>query len=235
MNTVTSKLNPSALPHYFDINNSPWVSDDISQWKEILHDEKMIRYKKNTRIFASDDILNHIFIVQSGLVVISLVSAEGTEKHVYFQGIGSIIGDPTAFLGKKSNVTAYTITDCCLFKISVEKVRTAALNPILDRNLNKSLCKKVSVLLSQVYNLSFLSSSARVAVALLHLVDQYGTQTEQGYQISLRITHEQLARLVNTSRVTISQILKKMERNQILAKSSGKLLVIDMNKLYKMA
>lgn len=234
MNTVTSKLNISALPHYFDINNSPWVSDDISKWKEILKDEKLIRYKKNTRLFSSDDVLNHIFIVQTGLVAVSLVSAEGTEKHIAFQGTGSIIGESAAFHNQKAIITTYTITDCSLFKISTEKFRTVAKNPILDQHLKESLCQKITALLSQVYNLSFLSCTARVAVTLLHLVEQYSTQTSKGYQISLRITHEQLARLVNTSRVTISQILKKMERNQILAKSSGKLLVTNIDELYKM-
>ena len=234
MNTshILPQMNP---PHHFNINNSPWVKDDINKWAAILQGEKPIRYKKRTRFFSSDDKLNHLYIMQTGLAVVSLFSTEGTEKHLFFQGTGSIIGEVEMISQRRALVSAEAITECSIYKIPAEKIRVASSNPEFEKNLKESLSQKVSVLLSQIYNLSFLQCSARVAIILLHLVEQYGTETSQGFQISLRITHEQLARLVNTSRVTISQILKKMERNEIIAKSSGKLLITDLYKLNAMA
>ena len=89
------------------------------------------------------------------------------------------------------------------------------------------LCfRKNTVLLGQVRELSFDQAERRIARTLLNLAAQYGRPCPEGVRISIRFTHQDVAGIINTSRITTNKVMKRMEEEGILLKREGRYICL---------
>ena len=98
------------------------------------------------------------------------------------------------------------------------------------------LCfRKNTVLLGQVRELSFDQAERRIARTLLNLAAQYGRPCPEGVRISIRFTHQDVAGIINTSRITTNKVMKRMEEEGILLKREGRYILRALPALERLA
>jgi len=218
-----------------DINSnhySPWIRLDISLWGDIIKDHLPIKYKKNTIIYHQNEKLEYIYIVKSGRARITVSDEEGAEKHIFIVEAGSIIGEMDSFLKKPSTTAAIAIVDMEIYRISEDEFWSViCLDKKLNNEIMKSMAMKYNILLQQVSDMSFYESYTRVIRALFHLVNQYGIEVDEGYKIGIKFTHQDIAYLINTSRVNVSNIFSQLTSDGIINRKGGSTYIIDMLKL----
>ncbi len=95
------------------------------------------------------------------------------------------------------------------------------------------LARKIRLLSSQIEGLSFDDSYFRVANALVYLTEQYGLKTEKGCRIQLKFTHQEMANLTGSCRVTVTNIFRALSNQNIIQKENGFVIVRDVGKLYR--
>ena len=151
-------------------------------------------------------------------------SEKGTETILHILKPPEIFGE---FLlsEEKRPFAAIAIEDSLLTVISREHflqlftlVPTIALNFITL--LSKRLARVQKVLAESGHTWSY----HRLAKVLLQLSEKYGEEVPTGTLIKLRLTHEDLANLIGTTRETVTIQLKKFERMGLLTRHGRNLI-----------
>ena len=215
---------------------SPWLSETISCWGNLFADAKKKTVRKNTVIYCEGDDVLFVYLVEKGRFRISSFQEDGNEKQLYIAEVGAICGECCGISKIPHTTTALAIVDSEISYISYSQFNDRIHhNPELMNRILQFETRKVHLLQKQVLSLSFAPAYMRIARTLLDLYHLYGEKNEKGHCINLRFTKNELASLVGTSRVTTSSELSRMEQNNILMRTQGCYIILNMNALIQMA
>ena len=81
----------------------------------------------------------------------------------------------------------------------------------------------------------FLDVPTRLARTLVKLADQHGREVEGGVQLRIRITHRELGDLIGATRETTTATMNRFQRDGLVGRKQGKLLIAAPERLQKLA
>ena len=87
----------------------------------------------------------------------------------------------------------------------------------------------------RIEDLVFRDVPGRIASVLLKLSEQFGKDSPAGTQISFKITHQELADMVGTTRETATVILNELKEDEILKIEDKYITIIDEKALKEWA
>ncbi|HYX52019.1 MAG TPA: Crp/Fnr family transcriptional regulator [Candidatus Limnocylindrales bacterium] len=163
-------------------------------------------------IFHQGDSADSVYLIHCGTVKLTVVSDDGKEATVALLGSGDLLGE-ACITGKVSDriSTAQTVTKCRLLRVSRASMAQVIhkdpqfldyfLSFVVSRNL-----KMQDDLLAQL----FTSSEKRLARTLLMLAGFGHDHAEQAHV--QRMSHEELAEIVGTTRSRISYFMNRFRR-----------------------
>lgn len=184
-------------------------------------------YTPKQLIIKEGDPSYDLFYIISGSVTVMIEDVKGNEIVLAYLNAGEFFGeiglfeeghDRTAFVRAKSKSD--------IAKISYEKLQN--LHSIFP-NLLFSIASQMAIRLRRtsrkVSDLAFTDVKGRVARTLLDLCKEPDAMTHpDGMQI--RITRQELGRIVGCSREMVGRVLKSLEEDDHLISVSGKTMVI---------
>jgi CRP/FNR family cyclic AMP-dependent transcriptional regulator len=188
------------------------------------------RFPKDAPIFSKGDPANALYIVKDGRVRILSLSDKGTETIVHILKEGAIFGELllseerrffSAVAGTDALVTA-------LPKGSLVELLTSI--PTVAKNFIRLLSKRLARVEMDFGDFGHTWSYDRLSKVLLRLCEEHGRETPDGTVISLRLTHEDLANLIGTTRETVTTQMIRFRRMG-LVKSRDHLLVVNRPRL----
>jgi CRP-like cAMP-binding protein len=80
-------------------------------------------------------------------------------------------------------------------------------------------------------HLSAASPEVRIGELLLRLGQTYGRPNGAGVLLSVSLTHEQIAGMTGTSRVTVTRSLKRLRESGAIAIAGGLITILDAGAL----
>lgn len=175
----------------------------------------LTRYAGGDVIYRQDEPALHLFYILKGRVRTYVLSPDGKERTFFIVGAGDLLGDVSFYLENKclSNAEAFG-GEVEAYQIAREGFdRLLSENPELARVLLANLAQRAHLLAQGVVSQSFQDVRGRVQVALVQLAGQHGIVTGEGIVIDMRITHEELARLIGANRATVSACLSQLQRD----------------------
>ena len=212
---------------------TPWLENLPDQWELLKEAGTSIDCKKDTIIFEQDDEAEHVYLIASGRVCLYATTPAGEEKALAFIGKNGLIGEYDS-LGNLSHATsAITVSKTVLYKISTGRFRELLKqNFHLVEQLLHFESRKYRMLCAQSLQLSYRKAPHRICATLIQLALNYGTPLEQdSIQIATTFTHQEMANLVGTTRVTVINTLKWLERHHILEKQNKYYVITDLRRL----
>ena len=209
---------------------SPWQAQDLKTWGSLISPDYLTDYPQDAVIFWQGQVDPFVYIVKEGRVVLRAASADGREKILMFGEKGGLFGEVGAFepYPQPQSYSAVTLVASRIYKIPLEvflnKMQT-------DQNLCWAvlamISRKASLHINQVLGLSFGDIRYRVAGVFRYLIDTYGVPTPQGVLLEVPFTHQDMADLVKSSRVSVSKIFKEFNQQGILAKVKGRYIITN--------
>jgi CRP/FNR family transcriptional regulator, cyclic AMP receptor protein len=178
-------------------------------------------------LFVEGQMPRGIFVLCKGTVKLSINSPSGRTMIVKLAEPGEVLGLSATISGKPYEVTAETIDPC---QVNFVK-RDDFLHFLKD---DVEACFKVAEQLSEKYHNACnevrslgLSHSAaeKLAKLLLEWSSKNGEAAKAEPRVKLRLTHEEIAQMIGTSRETVTRLFAEMKRRQIV-ESKGSTLVI---------
>jgi CRP/FNR family transcriptional regulator len=184
-------------------------------------------YPQKAILFVEGQLPRGIFVLCKGRVKLSINSPSGRTVIVKLVEPGEVLGMSATISGKPYQVTAETIDPC---QVNFVK-RDDFLRFLKD---DVEACFKVAEQLSEKYHNACkeagslgLSHSAaeKLAKLLLEWSLKNGESHKAEPRLKLRLTHEEIAQMIGTSRETVTRLFAEMKKRQIV-RSSGSTLVI---------
>jgi CRP/FNR family transcriptional regulator len=188
------------------------------------------KYQKDSTIFSRGDPSNALFIVKGGKVRILSLSDKGTETIVHILKEGEIFGE--LLLSEEQRAfTAVAGTDALVTVLSkgslVELLTTIH---TISKNFIRLLSKRLAKVERDFGDFGHTWSYNRLAKVLLQLCEEHGKETPAGTVIPLRLTHEDLANLIGTTRETVTTQMIRFRRRG-LVKRQDRFLVVNKPRL----
>lgn len=188
-------------------------------------------YPSKIRVVRPGDTGDRLFFIVEGSVTVSVEDDDGRELILAYLNKNEFIGEVGVFKGKEiRKVTVKTRTDCQLAEISYERFRQVLKKELLEFAadllylLGEQLSTRLLTTSRKFCDLAFMDVEGRIARALLDLCKEPDAMTHpDGMQI--RITRQEIGRLVGCSREMAGRVLKELEDKQLIT-AHGKTIVV---------
>ncbi|MCC7413405.1 MAG: cAMP-activated global transcriptional regulator CRP [Gammaproteobacteria bacterium] len=184
------------------------------------------QYPAKATIIRQGDPSAELFYIIKGSVTVLLEDEQGHEIVLAYLNPGDFFGEIGLF-HERANRTALVRarTVCEVAQISYEKLKSMPMVfPDLVFAIACQLAMRLRKTNRKVGDLAFLDVSGRVARALLDLCREPDAMTHpDGMQI--RITRQELGRIVGCSREMVGRVLKLLEEQHLLS-AKGKTIVV---------
>jgi CRP/FNR family cyclic AMP-dependent transcriptional regulator len=176
-------------------------------------------------IFREGESADSLYVLKKGMVRLISLSDQGRETILHILKPDEVFGE-LLLSEEKRAFTAIATEDSLVTIISQESfVELLSSVPTVALNFIRLLSKRLATVERGLAEFSHTWSYHRLARVLLQLSDKYGQEVPSGTVINVRLTHEDLANLIGTSRETVTTQLSKFTRMGLLKRESRHFIV----------
>ena len=190
--------------------------------------------QKGGTLFDRGDPGDGCYLLQNGVVKVTVQASTGEERIVAILGPGTMVGELAMLDGLPRSATVVAMSLSQLLFLPQEAFRkTAWEDPAINRFLMLSLVERLRQADVELAAASFLTVRARVARALLILALHLGERTTQPDQVLMgpELRQGDLASLAGVTRETVSRTLSAWCRVGVLERLARSTYGIDLKKL----
>lgn len=190
-------------------------------------------YRRNQVIFMEEETGNYMYLVLTGKVKVAKSTSSGRETILAIHKAGDFFGEMSLLDGKTAPATVSAMEDSKIISVS-----GTDFHKYLMHN-EKVLLQIIDVLcarLRQVWQKQSLSSSkadARIRMGIYDLAQRHGVQDAHGTIIDLKITHQELAEMVGTSRETVTRVIARLREEGVIEVDQRRMTLLDPQALLK--
>ena len=179
-------------------------------------------------LFEAGRAASTLYVVQRGILKAIVPTSLGRERVADLYGKGDVLGT-AALEGRPHAETVVAAQDSLVSPIDpVRAMASSRSRGFVLHSLARQLRRSRELL-----DNSELPVGARLTRSFLQLSARFGQLGEDGVRLPLALTHEDLASLTGSSRVTITRILGELRSSGALQGTRG-VYVADMDKLEQM-
>jgi CRP/FNR family transcriptional regulator, cyclic AMP receptor protein len=226
----------SELVQEFNLLN-PWFDNLPYDWSLLLQRSSKVTYKKHELIFRQNEYGEYLYIIESGRVRLFLISPNGEEKALSIIGKNGVIGECTLNSDSRYSTNAISASEVSLRKISKKSfLEFISEKPQYIYQTLDLLTKKYRLLCTQSLQLSYMKSLPRVCSAFIQLSVQYGELFgDKSIKLTITFTHQEMANLLGTTRVTIAKNIKWLEEEKYIEKKGKHFIIHNIDELAELA
>jgi len=194
-------------------------------------DSKAIKVDKHSHVYTVGDERETVYFIEKGQIKLVMVSAEGRECMLAIHGAGDVFGE-LCLSGLGGRVeTATAMEDSFLKEIPCGKVLSRLSNDSLLEGFVKYLAVRVADQQQVIANLVTADSEQRLGKTLLQIARKFGKKDPRSIRIEVRISHEELATMVGTTRPRISVFMQRFRNLGLIEYNTEHHLIIKEKKL----
>ncbi len=199
---------------------------------ELVERAPIIKRQPNSVIFKKGDPGESMMAVLSGRVRICCYSAEGKELTLNIIGPGECFGEIALLDGESRTADAVSMEPTELLVVSRQDFI-----PWLEER--PKVCMHMMVVLShrlrrtsaQLEDTLLYEAPFRLARCLIRLSNSFGKPHEGGTIIDLKLSQQRLGTLVGLTRESTNKCLIEWQRDKIIDRVSGKIVILDREAL----
>ena len=193
-------------------------------------------YKKGEVIFWEGGYPSGIFFISEGKVKKYKLDNAGKEHIIYVANTGELLGYHAILSEDRYPDSAAAIEESKIAFIPKEDfLETLHRSEVLSRRLLKTLSHEFAVLANSLTMFAQKSVRERFALQLIVLREKYKVNFQPGMPVEINMSREDLASLVGTARENVVRVLSEFKEDKILETKGRKIIVLDVNKLIKIA
>ncbi len=183
------------------------------------------RYPQGATIFSEGDPSDSVYILKKGLLKLIFLSAKGMQTILHILKPDEVFGELLLAQDKRP-FTAVVLQDSVVTVIPRENFLFLLSSfPPIALNFVGLLSQRLMKVEQELAEFAHTWSYHRLAKVLLQLGEKHGAETARGTLIDLRLTHEDLANLIGTTRETVTTQLNRLERMGILHRKALRMIV----------
>ncbi len=191
-------------------------------------------YRRGETIFHKDDPGSTLYIIETGQVKIATASPEGEEVILAILTDSDFFGELSLLDGKARSATATAMeaTQALTLHRS-DFLEVIGKRPEMVSDILAALSDRLRCADLLLEDAIFLDLPARLAKRLLELAEKHGLETENGLEIHLRLTQQDLANAVGASRVAVNKLLGIFQDKGLVSIDKKRITILRPDELRK--
>lgn len=188
-------------------------------------------------ILSPDDPPDRIHILKKGKVRVFRVSPDGKQLTLDIYDRGTILGD-MRLLGQDRVAEAYaeTIDAAVICTITPDELRRLIeRHPVIGVNIITFLSSRLREAERELEAMAYQRVGQRLARKLIDLAQRFGVDTVRGTLIRARLTQQELAEMIGTTRETLAHTLADFRRRDLLDTEHHEVVIRDAERLAEVA
>jgi CRP/FNR family transcriptional regulator len=194
------------------------------------------RFGPKDIIFTPGDPDDQLYFVLSGTVRLYKIYGDYKEATTALLKDGGVFGKLSLVEGRWQDVFAEAVTEARVAgiqKVSLERV--VKRDPEFALRLFSSLSERLRQSDEVIESLLHREVSTRLATLLVNLGERFGEQDGGRTRIGVRLTHQDLANMVASTREAVSKVMSEFQRDGLIEVRSRRIAVLDPDALAKQA
>lgn len=197
----------------------------------------VVHYSKGQIIFSAGDTADRIYLIEKGFVKIYRITTDGRRVTVgsmrssgQLMGLAETLynGERTCFAGAINDSTLVVVRKSCFERLLVR-------HPLIAIKIATTLGVRMREAEAIIQEMVCWQVPGRLAMLLLKMSERagVGVETETGTKITLRLTHEEIACMIGTSRQTVTSLLNMFKQENSISIEEREIYILDTDKLNK--
>ena len=209
-------------------NNQLFRCLSDAQLQDIAYKSSLLRLPDKSAIGLPSVESPVVHVLVSGRAKVCFLTRDGKKPILYFVNKDELIGEQLVLHGTFSQNYIETIEPSLVANIPVGILRELAeTEASFAKGLSELNSKRRSLVERRIRHTMFLSNRERLTHLLLDLAEQYGTGTQDSIDIGIKLSHQDLANLIGSTRETVTVVLGKMQQEGLLTIRRRKITLCD--------
>lgn len=203
----------------------------------IGHATTMTHCRPGQVILSPDDPPDRIHILKQGKVRVYRVTPDGKQLTLDIYEKGTILGD-MRLLGQDRVPEAYAeaIDAAVICTITPDELRRLVERyPIVGVNIITFLSRRLQEAERELEAMAYQRVGQRLARKLVDLAQRFGVETVRGTLIQARLTQQELAEMIGTTRETLAHTLADFRRRGLLDTAHHQVVIRNAERLAELA
>ncbi len=217
------------------IQQIPHVDHFKQQLRAALRQEaqqcRSVHFAKHSNIYTCGEQDETVYFIESGQVKLLMLSPEGNECLLAIHTTGDIFGELCLSGLKERTETATTMEKTVVKLIPCAQFFGRLSRDGLLEGFIQYLAVRIGDQQAVIANLVTVDSEQRLGKTLLQLARKLGQQDPRSIRIEPRITHEELAAMVGTTRSRIGTFMHHFLELGLIEFSAERFLIVKEHKL----
>jgi CRP/FNR family transcriptional regulator, cyclic AMP receptor protein len=204
----------------------------LGELREISRTLPMTTCVTGGLVTSPDEEDERLYIVKRGRVRLYRLTPDGKQLTLDILDKGRIVGR-MSWLGQELNaVYAEAIEDAVICSFTPQELRRLIERfPGIGLNLIRYLSDRLAASEREREVMAFRSVEQRLAARLLELAGRFGRSMEGGIAIDARLTQQELADMIGTSRETLAATISSLREREVLEMQDQRVLIRDPDRL----
>ncbi|CAN5606297.1 Crp/Fnr family transcriptional regulator [soil metagenome] len=190
------------------------------------------RFGPKDTIFTPGDPDDQLYFLLSGTVRLYKIYGDYKEATTALLREGGIFGKLSLVEGRWQDVFAEAVTDAEVASIRKEAIeRVIKSRPDFALRLFSSFSERLRQSDEVIESLLHREVSTRLATLLINLVSRFGEGNGSGVTLDVRLTHQDLANMIASTREAVSKVMSEFQRDGYIEVKSRKIVILDRQAL----
>jgi CRP-like cAMP-binding protein len=197
---------------------------------------KVGTFRPRQVIYLPGDRSQGVHFLAAGRIKISKVTRDGKELTLAYRTEGDFFGEPCLLDGGPREEMAEAMDSSTTVEVDREQLdQLLRSNGAAAYKFSRSLIARRKDLETRVEQLIFKDVGSKLAELLLNLGNEHGIADERGTIVGLKITHQEMANLIGSTRETVSLTLSQFKRKGLIQTEGRKVILADHEGLKALA
>lgn len=180
--------------------------------------------KPNRCLYFEGDEVEWLYQVNSGVVRLSRLMADGRRQVISFGYPGDIIGFPTH---GRHHSDCESLTDVVLQPVRVEHLVSGKNNPTIHGFLLQAALREIGAMQDHFMMLGRKSATEKLASFICAVAERVGVDLGGNRQIALPMSRSDIADFLGLTKETVSRALTQMRKSNIIAIHNKHTIIIQ--------
>lgn len=193
---------------------------------------KVRKLKKGDPVYLPSEQADGVLLVAQGRVKVCHVTPDGKQSILGFVDVGEIFGE-LSILGNERRDEYVEATEKTTLVLLPKEALSQVLRkyPELVLGVTKLIGLRRQRVEKRLRNLLFRSNRERVIHLLLELSEKYGQRTEAGITLNIRLSHQEMASIIGSTRETVTVVLGQLQKESLLKIARRRVIILDLDRL----
>ena len=203
--------------------------NDIRQMETV---SRMKKFKRGETVYLPADAADGVLLVVSGRIKICHLTPEGKQSILVFVEPGEVFGELSLVDPTVRQEYAEATENTQLVCVPREEVqRCMQKQPDLTMGITKLIGTRRRRVERRLRNLLFHSNRERLIFLLVELIEQYGRRVEGGVELSIKLSHQEMANIIGSTRETVTVVLGELQKEGLIQIARRRVKILDINRL----